>query len=145
MKNKEKIFSYILVLITVFILFLSVYLNYKETGQVDTNKLEEAVQIISDEIKVINQSSTEIPELTEADEQTLEVQEVEDEGFELQGDIAYEGDAKHWNISTDTFENIAAEILVEVPCNCCDIFTIKNSSENPVVFNNPSLSIERLA
>ena len=101
MKNKEKIFSYILVLITVIILFLSVYFNYKETGQVDTNKLEEAVQIISDEIKVINQSSTEIPELTENDEQTLEVQEVENEAFELQGDIAYEGDAKHWNISTD--------------------------------------------
>ena len=101
MKNKEKIFSYILVLLTVFILFLSVYINYKQTGQIDTNKLEEAVQIISDEIKVINMSSTEIPELTENDEQTLEVQEVEDESFELQGDIAYEGDAKHWNISTD--------------------------------------------
>ena len=101
MKDKEKIYSYILVLMTVLIFFLSVYFNYKQTGQVDTNKLEEAVKIISDEIKLINQSSTEIPELTEADEQTLEVQEVEDEGFELQGDIAYEGDAKHWNISTD--------------------------------------------
>jgi hypothetical protein len=101
MKNKEKIYSYILVLLTVFILFLSVYFNYKQTGQIDTNKLEEAVQIISDEIKVINQSSTEIPELTENDEQTLEVQEVEDESFELQGDIAYEGDAKHWNLHTD--------------------------------------------
>ena len=101
MKNKEKIFSYILVLLTVFILFLSVYFNYKQTGQIDTNKLEEAVQIISDEIKVINMSSTEIPELTENDEQTLEVQEVEDESFELQGDIAYEGDAKHWNLHTD--------------------------------------------
>ena len=101
MKDKEKIFSYILVLLTIFILFLSVYFNYKETGQIDTNKLEEAVQIISDEIKVINMSSTEIPELTENDEQTLEVQEVEDESFELQGDIAYEGDAKHWNLHTD--------------------------------------------
>jgi len=101
MKDKEKIFSYILVLLTVFILFLSVYFNYKQTGQIDTNKLEEAVQTISDEIKVINQSSTEIPELTENDEQTLEVQEVEDESFELQGDIAYEGDAKHWNLHTD--------------------------------------------
>ena len=45
----------------------------------------------------------------------------------------------------DTFENIAAEILVQVPCNCCDIFTVNNNTENPVVFNNPSLSIERLA
>lgn len=101
MKNKEKIFSYILVLLTVFILFLSVYFNYKQTGQVDTNKLEEAIQIISNEIKVLNMSSTEIPKLTENDEQTLEVQEVEDESFELQGDIAYEGDAKHWNLHTD--------------------------------------------
>ena len=101
MKDKEKILSYILVLLTVLILFLNVYFSYKETGQVNTNELKEAFQIISDEINVINQSSTEIPNLTELDEQTLEVQEVEDESFELQGDIAYEGDAKHWNISTD--------------------------------------------
>ncbi len=101
MKDKEKIFSYILVLLTIFILFFSIYINYKQTGQIDTNKLEEAVQIISDEIKVLNMSSTEIPKLTENDEQTLEVQEVEDESFELQGDIAYEGDAKHWNLHTD--------------------------------------------
>ena len=101
MKDKEKIFSYILVLVTVLFLSLNVYFNYKQTGQVDTNKLEEAVQIISDEIKVLNMSSTEIPKLTENDEQTLEVQEVEDESFELQGDIAYEGDAKHWNLHTD--------------------------------------------
>ena len=45
----------------------------------------------------------------------------------------------------NTFENIASEILVKVPCNCCDIFTIKNNSENPVVFNNPSLTITRLS
>ena len=45
----------------------------------------------------------------------------------------------------DTFENIAAEILVQVPCNCCDIFTVKNNSANPVVFNNPSFTIEKLA
>ena len=47
--------------------------------------------------------------------------------------------------TVDTFENIAAEILVQVPCNCCDIFTVKNNSENPVTFNNPSLTIEKLA
>ena len=47
--------------------------------------------------------------------------------------------------TVDTFENIAAEILVQVPCNCCDIFTVKNNSDNPVVFNNPSFTIEKLA
>lgn len=101
MENKEKIFSYILVLLTIIILSLNIYFNYKQTGQIDTNKIEEAVKIITDEIKTINMSSTEIPELTENDEQILEVQEVEDESFELQGNIAYEGDAKHWNLSTD--------------------------------------------
>ncbi len=101
MENKEKIFSYILVLLTIIILSLNIYFSYKQTGQIDTNKLEEAVQIITDEIKTINMSTTEIPTLTENDEQILEVQEVEDESFELQGDIAYEGDAKHWNLSTD--------------------------------------------
>lgn len=47
--------------------------------------------------------------------------------------------------TVDTFENIAAEILVQVPCNCCDVFTVKNNTDNPVVFNNPSLTIERLS
>lgn len=53
-----------------------------------------------DEITVEeNQSTTEIPELSEDDEKALEEQEVEDEAFELQGNIAYEGDrAKSWNV-----------------------------------------------
>jgi hypothetical protein len=45
----------------------------------------------------------------------------------------------------DTFENIASGILVVVPCNCCDIFTIKNSTAEAVDFNNPSLTIFKLA
>ena len=99
--NKEKIIGGILVFMSVGILLFECYLKYNKTGKIDTNKLEQAITIISDEIEVLNQSSTEIPELTETDEQTLEVQEVEDESFELQGDIAYEGDAKHWKLSTD--------------------------------------------
>lgn len=55
------------------------------------------------------------------------------------------GEMQTAGTTVGTFENIAAEILVQVPCNCCDIFTVKNNSENPVVFNNPSLTIERLA
>ena len=53
--NKEKIYSYILVVLTVVILLGGVYFKYKQTGKIDTNKLEEAVTIISDEIKTINQ------------------------------------------------------------------------------------------
>ena len=55
------------------------------------------------------------------------------------------GEMQTAGTTPETFENIAAEILVQVPCNCCDIFTVKNNSENPVVFNNPSLTVERLA
>lgn len=96
--NKEKIIGLVLMFLSVGILILECHLKYKQTGEIDTNKLEQAVTIITD---TLNQSSTEIPNLTENDEQTLEVQEVEDESFELQGDIAYEGDAKHWKLSTD--------------------------------------------
>ena len=55
------------------------------------------------------------------------------------------GEMQTAGTTPDTFENIAAEILVQVPCNCCDIFTVKNNTAEPVVFNNPSLTIERLA
>ena len=78
------------ILVSVSIL-LNVYLEYNETGQVDTNKISEAINTVVDEI---NKSSTEIPNLTETDEQSLEVQETESEGFEEQGIIAYEGSEK---------------------------------------------------
>lgn len=50
--------------------------------------------------------STEIVERNETDEQNLE-QEVEDESFELQGDIAYEGDrARSWNVTLGDYKGL---------------------------------------
>lgn len=50
--------------------------------------------------------STEIIEKNEVDEQKLE-QEVEDENFELQGDIAYEGDrARSWNVTLGDYKGL---------------------------------------
>ena len=50
--------------------------------------------------------STEIVEQNETDEQNLE-QEVKDESFELQGDIAYEGDrARSWNVTLGDYEGL---------------------------------------
>ena len=50
--------------------------------------------------------STEIVEQNEVDEQNLE-QEVEDESFELQGDIAYEGDrARSWNVTLGDYKGL---------------------------------------
>lgn len=53
----------------------------------------DSANTVNDEIKS-NKSSTEIPILTEEDEQTVEVQETEAEGFEEQGIIAYNGAEK---------------------------------------------------
>ena len=65
------------------------------------NTIAEVQNIVENEIKKDdNISTTEIPERTIEDEENLENQEVESETFELQGEIAYEGDAKTWNIST---------------------------------------------
>lgn len=73
--------------------------NYSERDVAEISNSVETVVNTVDNI-VDNQSTTEIPEGTEQEEKQLEVQEVESESFELQGDIAYEGDAKTWSIST---------------------------------------------
>ncbi len=97
--DKKKVAGIIIAILSVLILVFETYIHYKDTGEIDQNKIGEALNIIQDEIKELNQSSTEIPELKEADEQNLEVQEVEDESFELQGEIAYEGGkAESWNL-----------------------------------------------
>lgn len=84
---KNKIVGITIAVLTAVILILECYVTYKETGEVDKSKIEEAVSTV---VKEINKSTTEIPELSEEDEQTLEVQETENESFELQGNIAYE-------------------------------------------------------
>ena len=55
------------------------------------------------------------------------------------------GEMQTAGTTVDVFENVASEILVQVPCNCCDIFTIKNNTGEAITVNNPSLTIERLA
>ena len=92
-KNK----NVILIIISILVGILGGYSFYnanrdKTTDEIMNNAVDEV-------INEINKSTTEIPNLTEADEQNLEVQEVEDESFELQGEIAYEGGkAESWNL-----------------------------------------------
>ena len=95
--NKKKIFIAILAVIIGIITGLGFYETNKDksTGEVIESVINDVQDVIEE-----NESSTEIPELTEDDEQALEEQIVEDESFELQGDIAYEGDAKTWNLTT---------------------------------------------
>lgn len=73
--------------------------NYSER---DVSEIANSVETVVNTVDNIvdNQSTTEIPEGTEQEEKQLEVQEVESESFELQGEIAYNGDKSNkWNLS----------------------------------------------
>lgn len=102
-KSKTETISLIVAILVSVSILLNVYLEYNETGQVDTNKISEAISTVVDEI---NKSSTEIPNLTETDEQSLEVQETESEGFEEQGIIAYEGSEKTPNVQVGEYAGL---------------------------------------
>lgn len=114
MDSKKRI---ILIIATILVGIFSGYKFYEQNQDKDENTIIENTQNeIIEDIKEIeeknepitkeitepieeNQSTTEIPGLTEEDEKQLEEQEVEDESFELQGEIAYEGDrARSWNV-----------------------------------------------
>lgn len=78
------------------------------------NSIDEMQNVINNEIQfyemteeeIIELKTVEIIEQNEIDEQNLE-QEVEDEGFELQGDIAYEGDkARSWNVTLGNYKGL---------------------------------------
>ena len=78
------------------------------------NSIDEMQNVINNEIQFYEMTEEEIIELktakiieqNEIDEQNLE-QEVEDEGFELQGDIAYEGDkARSWNVTLGNYKGL---------------------------------------
>ena len=73
----------------------------------DINKISDGVEtvmnLMQDDI-----STTEIPELTTEDEQVLEVQEanLEAEGFERQGEIAYNGSNKTPNVELGKYNGL---------------------------------------
>lgn len=78
----------------------------KEVVKQVTNTVTEiATYEMSDE-EVQELATTEIVEQTEEQENAQE-QEVEDEGFELQGEIAYEGDrARTWNVELGDYKGL---------------------------------------
>lgn len=94
MENIKKIIILIL-LITIGAFIISIiHLNKQERNlqnNVIENKMENQTEV---------NISAELPKLTVQDEENLEEQEVEDEGFELQGEIAYEGGkSQRWNLN----------------------------------------------
>ena len=80
-------------------------------GFYNANKDKSNDEIINSAVNEVldyidNKSSTEIPNLTETDEQSLEVQETEAEGFEEQGIVAYEGSEKAPNIGLGEYAGL---------------------------------------
>lgn len=89
MRNIEKI-----IILILFIIMLIFVIKTNETK----NNIGTSEQLQNEE--ETNLSTVEIPILTVQDEKNLEEQEVEDEGFELQGKIAYDGgNSKSWNLN----------------------------------------------
>lgn len=92
----------ILIAIACLLATLGVICGVYWPGSEINNTISDVQEIVENEIEeIVNESTTEIPEGTIQEEENLEIQEVENESFELQGDIAYEGDAKTWSISTE--------------------------------------------
>ena len=80
-------------------------------GFYNANKDKSNDEIINSAVNEVldyidNKSSTEIPSLTETDEQSLEVQETEAEGFEEQGIVAYEGSEKAPNVNVGEYAGL---------------------------------------
>lgn len=71
------------------------------------NEIENIETYEMTEEEVSELPTTEIIEQTEEDEAAIEEQEVEDEAFELQGEIAYEGDrARSWNVELGDYKGL---------------------------------------
>ena len=98
--KKEVIIAVVMMIILLFVVFI--FSDDKELQKDTVNKITDAVTDMIAE----NESTTEIPELTENDEQILEVQETEAEAFEEQGEIAYNGSDKAPNINVGNYAGL---------------------------------------
>ena len=101
--NKNK--NIVLIVISILVGLLGGYGFY--TANKDKSQDEIINSAVNEVLDYIdNKSSTEIPQLTENDEQSLEVQEVESEGFEEQGLVAYEGSEKTPNVELGEYAGL---------------------------------------
>lgn len=110
MKNR-KFEAIIATVMMVFVLFAVFVFSddkelQKEVVQEITNTVTDIATYEMTEKEVKELPSTEIIEQTEQQENAQE-QEVEDEGFQLQGEIAYEGDkARSWNVELGDYKGL---------------------------------------
>ncbi len=109
---KDNKFKIIAVLVMMCIILFTVFM-FSEDKELQKEVVEQITDTVTDmntyemtEKEVKELPTTEIIEQTEEQEKSLE-QEVEDEGFELQGEIAYEGDrARSWNVELGDYKGL---------------------------------------
>lgn len=101
MKNKKLIISAV---VTVVLAIAGMLFGIKYTDD-DIKEISEGVETVVSIIEE-NQSTKEIPEAYIEDEKKLEEQETEDEGFELQGEIAYNGSSELPNVQLGEYAGL---------------------------------------
>lgn len=109
--NKKRIFTIISVIMMCVLLFVVFKFSdnkelQKEVVEKVTNTVTKMATYEMTEAEIKELPSTEIVEQTEEQEKATE-QEVENEGFQLQGEIAYEGDrARSWNVELGDYKGL---------------------------------------
>lgn len=105
MKNNKFLIYLTIFCIVVASLFLGIkFANKKDNSQSIIN--QNIIETIVNEKEVENPSTTKIPNLTQEDEQTVEVQETEAESFQEQGEIAYNGSDKTPNVNVGEYSGL---------------------------------------
>lgn len=113
-KNKNKILTMATVILIAVASFIGIYVDYTETGKIDKDKVNEAIDTIVDAINTYEMTdeqvealpTTEVIEQTEEQENAVE-QTIENESFELQGEIAYEGaKAENWDVELGDYKGL---------------------------------------
>lgn len=102
MKNKKKI---IIAIVTILLGIAAGIFGINYTDE-DVNKIADGIETVTNIIEN-NASTVEIPELTENEEQTLEVQnETEIEGLKEQGELSYNGDYISENVTLGDYAGL---------------------------------------
>lgn len=99
MKKKELITAIVIIVLSIAGVIFGIKYNDEDIEKIATG-IETVVDIVD------NQSTTEIPETYIEDEEALEYQETEAEGFKLQGEIAYEGSSEIPNIALGEYAGL---------------------------------------
>ncbi|MBP3463780.1 MAG: C39 family peptidase [Clostridia bacterium] len=109
---KKKILIIVSCILAVIICLCGIFIpdkpEIKESVQIIQNTINNEIATYEMTEKEVDElPTTEIVEQTEEDEKNIEEQEVEDEAFELQGEIAYEGDkARSWNVTLGDYKGL---------------------------------------